>query len=117
MSAVSLFFGHFFRCINACVKNCHVCKSLDVDPETAVATPGSQNTPSVNIIIIIYPSGDEPTRSFLEGRKKVKKNLEDDWTFGHTGQIHNGQFNLIATARSVQTALAFPFYLIPLRQT
>lgn len=36
------------------------------------------------------------------------KNLEDDWTFGHTGQIHHGQFSSIATARSVLAVLAFP---------
>lgn len=69
----------FFRCINACVKLSFLClvrKSLDVNPKTAAAPPrsGSLNAASVNIIIIIYPSGEEPTgSSFGKGRKGKKK--------------------------------------------
>lgn len=98
---------------------CLVRKSLDVNPKTAAAPPrsGSLNAASVNIIIIIYPSGEEPTgSSFGKGRKGKKKNLEDDWTFGRTGQIHHGQFSSIATSRSVLAALMFSLYPLPLMQ-
>lgn len=122
MSAVSFlfFFWPFFQVHKCLCKNCLVHKSLDVDPETAVATPrsGSKNAASVNIIIIIYPSGEEPARSFLEkGKKGGKKNLEDDWTFGHTGHIHHGQFSSIATARSDLAVRGLPLHLLPLIQT
>lgn len=97
-------------------KNCLVCKSLDADPETAIAPPGSgsKNAAFVNIIVIIYPSGEEPAKSFWKGKNKGKKAWKMIW---HMGQIHHGQFSSIATARNVQAVLAFTLYQLPLIQT
>lgn len=118
---VFFFFVPFFqvlKCLCETLVFCLVRKSLDVNPKTAAAPPrsGSLNAATVNIIIIIYPSGEEPTGSFFGKGRKGKKNLEDDWTFGLTGQIHHGQFSLIATSRSVLAALAFSLYPLPLIQ-
>lgn len=127
MSAAAVVFFFFFlpffqvhKCLCETSVFCLVRKSLDVNPKTAAAPPtlGSLNAASVNIIIIIYPSGEEPTGSFFgTGRKGgKKKKLEDDWTSGRTGQIHHGQFSLIATSRSVLAVLTFFLYPLPLMQ-